>query len=607
MRKRRFQQGGLAACLLVAGVLCAAGAARGAIEVRDVRIAAAPLASIKIGGESTYHGYREIRIALTNRHPGEERTVTFDLPADLTRGSEGHYLAALTRGVKLAPRSSTIVSIFQPPVPFYGDNITVRVDGRAARLPIDLAEHMPPHASFYGSGTPAAVLFSRSIDINYHNQLLDRSTAPSGQPDTVHQSELPIEQWSSHWLGYTRYDGVVLTVGELNAAPPKVSEALRRYVTAGGTILIIGAADPRVWPTGPSERFGDVAQHPVGFGQVWTTPHTKPDAIPHGDSQYVGRSIRQTLNPFHRNRTVEQANRDFEVVGEVRVPVRGLLILMIVFAVLIGPVNLYVLARKNRRMWMLWTVPAFSLVTCGLIWLVNVFAEGFTTTQRSAVVTLLDQRSMTATSLGMTGLYAPLAPGGGLRFSRDTEVTPQIGMYSGRWTRGWARTAHWGDEQHLRNGWVRSRLPAHFLLRRSDTLVRERLTFSRAGDAVRVVNGLGVDIQKLTYVADDGAIHEAGAILAGQAMNMTVHGGNMPADTRPRWRDIYASSNWPSEIDRATHYPGEVMVPNSYVAVVGGSPFLDTGLEGTDHRLVCVVIGLTRPIDQANPGAPAQR
>ena len=58
------------------------------------------------------------------------------------------------------------------------------------------------------------------------------------------------------------------------------------------------------------------------------------------------------------------ANRAFPVVEDIGVPVRGLLALMFLFALAIGPVNMFVLARKKRKLWLFWTVPVISFVTC---------------------------------------------------------------------------------------------------------------------------------------------------------------------------------------------------------------------------------------------------
>ena len=72
----------------------------------------------------------------------------------------------------------------------------------------------------------------------------------------------------------------------------------------------------------------------------------------------------QSAQPWQHLRSPNDANSAFPVVEDRGVPVRALFAAMLVFAVLIGPVNIKLLARKKRRLWLLWTVPVFSLLTC---------------------------------------------------------------------------------------------------------------------------------------------------------------------------------------------------------------------------------------------------
>ena len=43
-------------------------------------------------------------------------------------------------------------------------------------------------------------------------------------------------------------------------------------------------------------------------------------------------------------------------------PVRGLFVLVLLFALGIGPVNLWLLSKYKRRIWLWWNVPAISLL-----------------------------------------------------------------------------------------------------------------------------------------------------------------------------------------------------------------------------------------------------
>ncbi len=79
------------------------------------------------------------------------------------------------------------------------------------------------------------------------------------------------------------------------------------------------------------------------------------------------------------------------MIENLKTPVRGMVLIMLGFIILIGPVNLIWLSRRNRRTWMLWTIPAISFVTTMLVFVYSLFREGVTpdTRVRSLTDTLL--------------------------------------------------------------------------------------------------------------------------------------------------------------------------------------------------------------------------
>ena len=103
-------------------------------------------------------------------------------------------------------------------------------------------------------------------------------------------------------------------------------------------------------------------------------------------------------------------------VGGGQVPVRGMFMLMLAFAILVGPANYFFCARKNKRIWMLWTSPALSALFIGVVFAYALLSDGIRPWGRSVVVTLLDEKSHMAATLGTTAWYAPMGAGSGLQF-----------------------------------------------------------------------------------------------------------------------------------------------------------------------------------------------
>jgi hypothetical protein len=265
--------------------------------------------------------------------------------------------------------------------------------------------------------------------------------------------------------------------------------------------------------------------------------------------------------------------------------VRGLFALMVLFTILIGPVNLMWLTRQNRRIWMLWTVPVVSFITCLAVFGYMVVGEGWQGHTRLTSFTLLDEVEKRATTLGRTAFYSPLTPSDGLRFSAETEMHP----VSAATVHGQEHSAFnsncavdWSEGQHLTQGWVSARVPSHFMLRRSETR-REGVKVYREGNALVLINRLGADIRSITVADETGQLHEGTEIAAGEKATLTPGKGTLK--TQPNaWRvNIYSSGNWVTAIRNVAKHPQEFLIPRSYLAELKSSPFLEQGLRGAQE------------------------
>src|SRR5207244_58111 len=137
-------------------------------------------------------------------------------------------------------------------------------------------------------------------------------------------------------------------------------------------------------------------------------------------------SWKKSATAFEKVRDVGDANSTFPIVEDIGIPLTGLTIIMITFAMLIGPVNFFLLSRMKRLIWIPWTIPAIALVTCVAVFGYATFGEGWGGHSRTETLTILDEHSHRATTIGWTGFYTPLTPGDGLHFNSETELIPQL-------------------------------------------------------------------------------------------------------------------------------------------------------------------------------------
>ena len=186
---------------------------------------------------------------------------------------------------------------------------------------------------------------------------------------------------------------------------------------------------------------------------------------------------------------------------------------MLAFIIIIRPVNIIYLSRIKRRTWMLWTIPAISFATTLLVFAYSLLREGITPDARIAGVTVLDQTSHRAATIGGEAFYCPLTPSSGLcvltlirKPRRWSTIRLRLGDRRARWT-GRSRSA-------FNTAWVSARVPVHFHVRKPETR-HERIQVVNEGGKLEAINSLGALIKSLWFADTDMNVYEASNVVAG--------------------------------------------------------------------------------------------
>jgi hypothetical protein len=501
---------------------CAAALAAG--RYGDILVQISP--AVSSGGESSI-GYADYQVTITNSG-SVEHTVELIMPRRTTQGY-GNHLRQMTRKVAVLPGSTAVVSLFQPPLRMYGDDVQVIIDGRYQRDSLALMTIRHAQDIAWAQRGSHCLLVSRQVgfdDVNKGLQSETGSTAvmpgmggySSGMGFNIALSEFPVSQWSQNWLSYSRYSGILLSGEEWSAAPAGVRRAMMEYVRCGGSLLIIGrfAGGDEVFAFEKTEAFFRIADRGLGRPSPQIAPWL-------ASGQQIGLGNRKKLlegraGNLQSPKSVKEANDWFPVIDNLTIPVRGLFLIVLLFALLIGAANLFILTRKKRQLWLFWTVPLMSLIASLIVFAYASFAEGWRGHSRILSLTILDESETLATTIAISAFYCPLNPREGLHFDYETECVPQIGhnyYHDG----GTGRTIDWSRDQHLASGWVTSRVPAHFLLRKSQ-MRREKIVFSTGSSGpYDALNGFGIPIEALYYADADGAVYYTGTAARHQAEN----------------------------------------------------------------------------------------
>jgi hypothetical protein len=479
--------------------------------------------------------------------------------------------------------------------------------GPAALLPaIDAVELVGPaqrswavraRASSYAVSGPGALGMSPAMARRY-GLSTGRGARLSVTSQNLVRSELEMSQWSDHWLAYSPYDAVLMTARDYAAATESSRAALLRYVECGGALITLGRIEiPDPWRTRVRSRDHGVERVQAGFGHYLGFDVTDLRQMGREQGQWMLDTARISGWPWAMPSppNTAAAHELFPVIANVKIPFRSMVLILLVFVVLIGPINLVLLSRYRRKIWALWTIPLVSLVTCGLVFAYSFLSEGITALGRLEGLTLLDQVNHRASTLGMMAFYCPLTPAEGLRFGYDTEVTPVLDLDYRRLGR--PREVDWTRSQHFHTGWLVSRVPAYFRLRKSEVR-RERIQFEKdPGGQWAVVNGLGAPIQSLNITDFAGRTYEATDVAAGQRVVLAPRSmpGIAPASTN-LFSDLYRGSSWAPMVPLWEKLQTNALPNGTYLARLSGTPFLEEPMTGSAFvQRHSLVLGILNP------------
>jgi hypothetical protein len=312
----------------------------------------------------------------------------------------------------------------------------------------------------------------------------------------------------------------------------------------------------------------------------------------------------------------------FLVPGVGRAPVVSFLVLVSLFAIVIGPVNYMLLGRARRLYLLLLTVPAGAALVTVCLFAYALVSDGLGVRLRVRSFTELDQPAGRAAVWSRQTYYAAIAPSQGLIFPDDATVFPIVNEPGRHRTNQQDndKLVVWDKEQYLRSGYLASRTTTQFMVQRvtsSDAklVVREGKT---AGQAPQVENRLQTAIQFLllrdnlgNYFSSQDLAAEGSAKLASidlkaadgvlqkladavepdypqKNWDTSLHKNALGFLGGPSygWMGVDSSASPPdmlasvleSSIEAVTEPTRHPLLPGTYIAIVNRSPAVPIGV-----------------------------
>lgn len=534
--------------LLVAAPFCPAQEDGPRLEVRLIR----NLPSLAV---PEAWGWTSFRLRLTNHTTVPQEC---DLEYESVDDNRRHAHEIRKRCV-VGPGEETVVEMAVPWL--YG---TVRVTCPA--LPDPWEEPFTPAMSYE---SPLTLTVVKEGTLATWPERMDGPVPKHvGQSAILRAEDVPLSTVPLVGLPAIALDGDVFTTLQ-----PAQQRALTDYARSGGHLLLLGGRAEMVLGASATPGLSRNSLR-LGFGQV---------SFPRTRAHLLDRSFRLTP-PGVGFRHGRMRSR-LEVPGLTEVPVGTFTVLVIIFALLVGPVNLYVLGRKKRQPLALFTIPVISVAAALALVLWALADEGLQTKVTARSFTVLDQVRNEASIWSRNGYFSNLPPSRGLRFSPRTQAFFTSAAGTGR-----GITEH-GEELVLTGAWLPAREASEIFLIRHEKR-RERLLVREEADGMRVENALGVRVERVLIRRRDGRFLGAEGIDAGASV-LAAPGDDTLLDPRDEQESalLASFSAWAPATSPLELCPTGRLEPGHYLALCRSAPpFVETGLADVvstgDYHLV---------------------
>jgi len=560
-------------------LLCPVVSADAAGEYRTVRIESLQITMDSEWAAQGAPGYLPTRFDITNL--GDSRSIEIVGQGSrwsAYRGQVGessvHQTLRLNRGDRLR---LTI------PVPVFADNENFQFQIRERGRILEAFNYSGFRSGMSPEDSPVLIVvdpasalgamttsWPREIKWKYYGS----AGVPPKMDFILEPARLP-----ENWLGFTSVRAVLIGPTEWEELSEVQKNALLTWTACGGDLIFADGDLKALFhetqdrPAGKWEDKG--APQRYFFGHIYFPKSTE---VNYRGLTEILAATRVAQNPSYAlpaNRAadwgrIEERGFRLPIPGVNAVPARAYLAILILFSVLIGPVNYLFLWRKGQQVLLVLTVPLISGLFIAVLAGYAVAGEGFGIRARAATFTILDQVTKQAATRASVSLYAAgMAPAGGMRFPRDMAVYP-IG--TGGAANRQEQSLDLTDLQRFSAGIIQARLPSNFE-EIGFRPARERLSFTRDGDRVSVINGLGATVTHLFY-RDGAKMHTLGGPLrAGEKGILQTGHENDP--------EVFLSALLsPQKLHDVINNQAD----GSYLAVLERSPFWEPGLSKIDER-----------------------
>lgn len=355
------------------------------------------------------------------------------------------------------------------------------------------------------------------------------------------------------WRAYSGYDACLLTDGDWNDLPVGARSALRKWNRLGGALLVY-ATNPATDLNSLGLEKGAVGafRADLGWGSVRLQSFPDSGLLKAEETVELVRDIIDRTGG-HRARNLRSNFRPHwplqSAFGEKTFRIAFFILVLVIFGILVGPVNLFVFARAGHRHKLFVTTPLISLGASAVLVVLILFQDGFGGRGQRLVLhevgpdntAYISQEQIARTGVllktGFTtsehGYLSPVM----LANSRWARITEENSGGNGRYN-----VALEESGLKVTGDWFQSR-SEHGHIFETIRPSRSRLNLVRSPGAPTINSTFEFPLDEIFYRDGNGGVWRGSDVQQGRNVSLTPSGEQEFADWFRQQRDRFARRN----------------------------------------------------------------
>jgi hypothetical protein len=513
-------------------------------------------------------GYFPVRVKIANN---QDRMATIRLDFQASSNWDGSLRCSSSFRFEALPGKTVTRDVMVPQTPVAGSF------GRSLSLRTELSGSMGSashHLSTDYDPTQPSVLLSEPLFTPNASKLdaeiSSRLSGTAGSSSLKFGSKFTASMLPDNWLAYSGFDRIIMLDSDWTSAPAGARTAITSWIRLGGGLTVYSTGDTSTQALGlPSD---------TGFGTV-TLTKLPQSAV--GPDNMITLEAFSTINTVIGSRLTTprrvSLERDYlsswplqSKFGNESFRYGLFIVILIIFGILVGPINLFVFAKSGSRHRLFITTPIISLGASALLVVLIIFQDGFGGRGiRTALVEISENMAyLQQEQLCRTGVLTRSS------FTIDPAVlvTPAQLMnspwarYTQNNTKGTFNLQPSDGKLSATGDWFQSRSESGHVIAAA---IPTRGRIERASSGDRLVSTFDFPIRKLFYLDPSGNWFRAESIRTGNAFSLTpVNEALVEPEVEELSRSL--SSRNQSYFNKLRGRKGH------FIAVASSGPIIDT-------------------------------